>query len=280
MSHGHGHGHGHGHDHDPGYVPVRTRPPATGAATAPGVGPVIGWVNGHPIPRLPLDRRLADLREGPLHAALPTPGSAEDRQLARWLTQVILTELVCEDEARALGLTPAELPPLDRLAAVELGSINASAVNGNPWVRALYEHVPAQVPAAWQQPEAAPATAALRIRHRLYAAPPPEGVAEDDLDDLGVTALGTLPAAIAAELDRLPYGTLAGPVADHLGWHLAVARPAPPAGTAEPDAGLGEAARRRTFAQWLDTLRAERVELVPGLEHPGDPRQPDNHHKH
>ncbi|MFG1707210.1 hypothetical protein ACFLIM_28840 [Nonomuraea sp. M3C6] len=24
----------------------------------------------------------------------------------------------------------------------------------------------------------------------------------------------------------------------------------------------------------------ERVQLVPGLEHPGDPRRPDNHHKH
>jgi len=34
------------------------------------------------------------------------------------------------------------------------------------------------------------------------------------------------------------------------------------------------------FARWLDELRAAKVELVPGLEHPGDPRQPDNHHKH
>jgi [acyl-carrier-protein] S-malonyltransferase len=43
---------------------------------------------------------------------------------------------------------------------------------------------------------------------------------------------------------------------------------------------LLDAARRRAFARWLDDMRAKKVELVPGLEHPGDPRQPDNHHKH
>ena len=39
-------------------------------------------------------------------------------------------------------------------------------------------------------------------------------------------------------------------------------------------------ARRREFRRWLDARRAELVELAPGYEHPGDPRQPDNTHKH
>ncbi|OPX11490.1 malonyl CoA-ACP transacylase [Mycobacterium sp. AT1] len=39
-------------------------------------------------------------------------------------------------------------------------------------------------------------------------------------------------------------------------------------------------ARRREFRRWLDVRRAERVHLSPGYEHPGDPRQPDNTHKH
>ncbi|TYB59898.1 hypothetical protein FXF51_33375 [Nonomuraea sp. PA05] len=47
-----------------------------------------------------------------------------------------------------------------------------------------------------------------------------------------------------------------------------------------PDHDLLRAARRKAFARWLDDLRARRVRLMPGLEHPGDPRQPDNHHKH
>jgi [acyl-carrier-protein] S-malonyltransferase len=40
------------------------------------------------------------------------------------------------------------------------------------------------------------------------------------------------------------------------------------------------AARRRTFRVWLDARRAALVELAPGYEHPGDPRQPDNTHRH
>lgn len=39
-------------------------------------------------------------------------------------------------------------------------------------------------------------------------------------------------------------------------------------------------ARRRRFRRWLDARRAEVVELSPGYEHPGDPGQPDNIHRH
>ena len=43
---------------------------------------------------------------------------------------------------------------------------------------------------------------------------------------------------------------------------------------------LRGAARRRAFRIWLDQRRAALVWLAPGYEHPGDPRQPDNTHKH
>lgn len=43
---------------------------------------------------------------------------------------------------------------------------------------------------------------------------------------------------------------------------------------------LRGAARRRAFRIWLGQRRAELVWLAPGYEHPGDPRQPDNTHKH
>jgi [acyl-carrier-protein] S-malonyltransferase len=43
---------------------------------------------------------------------------------------------------------------------------------------------------------------------------------------------------------------------------------------------LRAAARRRAFRIWLDARRAALVELAPGYEHPGDPRQPDNTHRH
>lgn len=45
-------------------------------------------------------------------------------------------------------------------------------------------------------------------------------------------------------------------------------------------AHLRGAARRRAFRIWLDGRRAALVELAPGYEHPGDPRQPDNTHRH
>ena len=43
---------------------------------------------------------------------------------------------------------------------------------------------------------------------------------------------------------------------------------------------LRGAARRRAFRVWLDQRRAALVWLAPGYEHPGDPRQPDNTHRH
>lgn len=44
-------------------------------------------------------------------------------------------------------------------------------------------------------------------------------------------------------------------------------------------AHLLAAARRREYRRWLDA-RCAAVVLAPGYEHPGDPRQPDNTHRH
>ncbi|MEU8247087.1 hypothetical protein [Nonomuraea sp. NPDC048916] len=298
---------------------------------------MIGWVGGRAIPRERLDRRIGELRGGPLAGALPTPGSSEDRQLARWMAQVILTEALCEDEGAARGLAPVEGGPLDRVAAVELGSINASAYNGSPWVRAVFEDVTAavDVPPEWRRPglpdprttetppapdprttETRPApvprpTPARRApeARRAEASSVPErppalartgagaerfavwhGLFRDraraaeatagDLEPLGAVTLGSLPAAIARALRAAPEGALVGPVEDPLGWHVAIARPEPVPPPERADDLPEGAARRRAFARWLDQQRAERIRLVPGLEHPGDPRQPDNHHKH
>jgi [acyl-carrier-protein] S-malonyltransferase len=46
------------------------------------------------------------------------------------------------------------------------------------------------------------------------------------------------------------------------------------------DAHLRAAACRRAFRVWLDARCAALVSLAPGYEHPGDPRQPDNTHRH
>lgn len=57
---------------------------------------------------------------------------------------------------------------------------------------------------------------------------------------------------------------------------------APAFGEAAPriEQMLRGAARRRAFRIWLEQRRAALVWLAPGYEHPGDPRQPDNIHRH
>jgi [acyl-carrier-protein] S-malonyltransferase len=64
------------------------------------------------------------------------------------------------------------------------------------------------------------------------------------------------------------------------GWRAPAS--APPLADVRPAirAHLRGAARRRAFRLWLDARSAELVELARGYEHPGDPSQPDNTHRH
>ena len=79
-----------------------------------------------------------------------------------------------------------------------------------------------------------------------------------------------------------------GPVRDPLGEHTlevvevrpARMRPLAEVGAVDRGAGCSSAARRRAFIAWLDEQVTARVRLAPGFEHPGDPRQPDNTHRH
>jgi [acyl-carrier-protein] S-malonyltransferase len=73
----------------------------------------------------------------------------------------------------------------------------------------------------------------------------------------------------------------AAPRTDPHGWR-APSGDAPPLEQVRPAIAehLLGAARRRAFRVWLDARRAELVRLAPGYEHPGDPRQPDNTHRH
>jgi [acyl-carrier-protein] S-malonyltransferase len=64
------------------------------------------------------------------------------------------------------------------------------------------------------------------------------------------------------------------------GWHRRAAAPTLADARRAITEHLLAAARRRSFRVWLDARRAALVELAPGYEHPGDPRQPDNTHKH
>lgn len=229
----------------------------------------LGLLDGRPLPRTALDARLAALRGGPRSTALPLPGSSEDRQLTRWVAQVLLTEALCETVAAERGLPVSASGParLDQQAAVELGSITAAAYEGSAAVRAVYASVTACIE---------PSAADLAHYRAVTSRPPatrwhlalPDGGFEADPD--------TLPTALAEALRTAPPGewVTVGPWTAMLLATLAVPQ------NPDPTPALRDAARRAEFVRWLDHERARRLTLVEGLEHPGDPAQPDNHHRH
>lgn len=201
---------------------------------------VVATVAGVPVGVDEVDAAEARLRGGPGAAALPAGGTGEGRQLRRWLTQLIVTERVVAAEADARGLTGRGAPGEAEL----LPDVTARLELGSVAAAVLAD------------PRAralfADVTAAVRVTDE----------------------------EVAAYHARNPL-RFAARRRDRHGWHV----PAP-AGPPLEDvrcaiAGhLRGAARRRAFRVWLDARRAELVRLAPGYEHPGDPRQPDNVHRH
>lgn len=91
-----------------------------------------------------------------------------------------------------------------------------------------------------------------------------------------VTADVSMSEDAVADYHRRNPGRFAGTVRGADGW-----RRRTDAGRLDDvRAHLLAAARRRAFRRWLDERCAELVALQPGYEHPGDPRQPDNTHRH
>jgi [acyl-carrier-protein] S-malonyltransferase len=200
----------------------------------------VASVNGIPIPVDEVDAREARVRAGSLASALPALGTSEGRQLRRWLTQLIVTERVVAVEAASHGVNSDNAPSEDEL----LPDITARLEIGSI---------------------AAAALADPRAR-ALFAAVTADVDVSDD--------------AIAAYHDRNPL-RFAVSRRDGDGWRAPAATI--PALT-EVRSAIGEhlraAARRRAFRVWLDQRRAALVQLAHGYEHPGDPRQPDNTHRH
>jgi [acyl-carrier-protein] S-malonyltransferase len=187
-----------------------------------------------------VDAREAQLRSATPAAALPRPGTSEGRQLRRWLTQLLVTERVVALEAAALGVTAAGAPT----EADVLPDLTARLEIGS----------------------IAAAVLALPLARALYA----RVAADVDVSD----------RQIADYHARNPMRFAVRPVTRN-GWQSGSA-PAPPLQAVRPaiTEHLRGAAQRQAFRRWLDTRCAELVELAAGYEHPGDPRQPDNTHKH
>ncbi|MDQ3431384.1 MAG: peptidylprolyl isomerase, partial [Actinomycetota bacterium] len=78
-----------------------------------------------------------------------------------------------------------------------------------------------------------------------------------------------------------------GPLRSDFGWHVAEVVAVQPATTLPLEsvrkaiqADLYAAARGRRFDSWLEQRRRRLADVVPGYEHPGDPRVPGSIHRH
>jgi [acyl-carrier-protein] S-malonyltransferase len=201
---------------------------------------LVATVAGTPVPVDELDAAEARLRNGPRAAVLPASGTSEGRQLRRWLAQLIVTERVVAAEAAARGLVARAAPTEAELLPDVTARLEIGSV-------------------------AAAVLADPRARALFAAVTAAVQVSDDDVADYHT---------------RNPL-RFAPPRPDRHGWRAppVAGPPLEQVRSAIAQLLLG-AARRRAFRRWLDARRAELVELAPGYEHPGDPRQPDNTHRH
>jgi [acyl-carrier-protein] S-malonyltransferase len=201
---------------------------------------LVATVAGRPVPVDELDAAEARLRTRPGAAALPARGTSEGRQLRRWLTQLIATERVIAAEAAARGLTAHAAPSVQELLPHATARLEIGSI-------------------------AAAALADPRARALFAAVTSAVEVTDDEVADYHAR-------------NPLRFAT-ARP--DRHGW-LSPSPVGPPLSEVRSAIveNLRGAARRRTFRVWLDARCAALVSLAPGYEHPGDPRQPDNTHRH
>ncbi|GAA1997377.1 DUF7158 domain-containing protein [Catenulispora subtropica] len=238
---------------------------------------VIGRVDGAPIPRERLDERVAELRAGRFAGRLPAVGSKEDRQFLRWTAQVLLTEELCRVELARLGAGRSAREPrvLSQAESLHLGSINAAAWSRAPEMSELFDLVTA--PTTMSEPPA-PRRTWYRVTHAVGATPLAAEAARPRA--LGWTTLADLPTTLAAELRAMPTGIRVGPVRSGIGWHFATVTATEVRADPRPGLSGGDPARLAAFNRWLDQRRRALVTHVEGFEHPGDPSQPDNTHRH
>jgi [acyl-carrier-protein] S-malonyltransferase len=197
-------------------------------------------VGGRAVSVADVDAREERLRAAVPAAALPRVGTSEGRQLRRWLTQLLVTERLIGTEAAAMGLSA------DGAAAeAQLLPDNSARLEiGSVAAAALAD----------------PLARAMFVRVTA-------GVDVTDADVADYHARNPLRFAMPADAGN--------------GWRTTTVD-VPPLETVRPliVGHLRGAARRRAFRLWLDARRAELVRLAAGYEHPGDPGQPDNTHRH
>jgi len=234
--------------------------------------------------------RVRRLRSGRLGDCLPADGCAEARQFRRWVVQVLATEAIVHDAADGLGVpTPQDGDSQQYpLGGAGMGSVVEAVLATSPVARSLLAVVTADVGVD---------QAAVRRyyeRNRDDFRQPDTCIVVHEIDGRPVNAgrsimirRGDVTGVVEAAVFGGSIGT-AVTVTDESGHaHVVRVQQALPGAVAPfedvRDAiaeRLLHAARRRAFSAWVDRRRTELLWLAPGNEHPGDPSQPDNTHRH
>jgi [acyl-carrier-protein] S-malonyltransferase len=201
---------------------------------------VAATVAGIDVPVADVDAREAELRGSTAAASLPRMGTSEGRQLRRWLTQLLVTERVIAAEAAVADVAAAGAPTEEQLLPDDSARLEIGSVAAAALGEPLARAMFAHVTAAVDVTDAD--VAKYHARNPLRFATPADA------------GNGWRTATVDAPSLQVVWPL----IADH----------------------LRGAARRRAFRLWLDARCAELVRLAPGYEHPGDPRQPDNTHRH
>ncbi|MFC4854968.1 peptidylprolyl isomerase [Actinophytocola glycyrrhizae] len=249
----------------------------------------VAWVSGDPVDVSEVDTLEAALRSGPVGPTLPRERTGEGRQLRRWLVQVLVAERLVAVEAAARGLDAAGAPGLfdlapDRAAMLGLGSVAADLLTRSALARTVFVAVTEHVTVT---PDA---VAEFHERNPERFRVPEERVVTHTIDDGPPRRRVLRRGQLTGPVEDAVFGAAgerAGPVRDPLGTHTVVVEQVRPArvrplaqAREEITAHLLACARRRAFTAWLDRHAAADVRLAPGFEHPGDPGQPDNTHRH
>ena len=247
----------------------------------------VAWVSGDPVDVSEVDGLESVLRAGPVAPTLPRERTGEGRQLRRWIVQVLVAERLVAVEAAARGLDATDAPELfdlapDRAAMLGLGSVAADLLTRSPLARTVFvavtDHVPVPPVAGFYErnPERFRVPEERVVTHTIGDGPPRRRVLRR----------GELAGTVEDAVFAAAPGETVGPVRDPLGTHTVVVEEVRPARVRplaevrdEIGARLLAGARRRAFTAWLDRHMAD-VRLAPGYEHPGDPGQPDNTHRH
>lgn len=201
---------------------------------------LVATVAGIEVPVADVDAREAELRGSVPAAALPRADTSEGRQLRRWLTQLLVTERVIAAEAAAAGFTADGAPTEDQLLPDNSARLEIGSVASAALADPLARAMFTRVTATVDVGDGEVAD--------YHARNPLRFAATSDAGNGWRTAT----------VDTPPLHAVHTLIAEH----------------------LRGVARRRVFRLWLDARCAELVRLAPGYEHPGDPRQPDNTHRH